>query len=284
MKILVIGGSGFIGSFLMKQYNCTGTSTTGGGSLVKLDIRDPESVNSLLREIEPELVINASGMTNVDFCETHPDQALEINGEAVKNLSYACSRKGIKFVHISTDYVFDGISGNYVETDSPNPVNEYGKSKVAGESLCNLENDIVLRISTPYGPNLARAKMTFMEFVVSKVGAGQVVRIVKDQITTPTYVGDIPSAIDALIRDGCKGIYHLGSRERLSRYQFACMVAEVFGHDVQYVVSVSTEELHFIAKRPKDSSLNVEKISQHYQIPTIRSSLVRTLNLMREIG
>ena len=184
IKVLVIGGSGFVGSHLMRYFAASGTSSTGVDGLIKLDIRDSNQIRRVIGETNPELVINSSGLTNVDYCETHPEEALEINGTAVGNIADCAEENGSILCHISTDYVFPGSSGNYREEDRPDPVNSYGISKTIGEEMLNGRKKIVLRISTPYGINYSRRKKTFLEFVVSNLMEGKKIRIVTDQFTS----------------------------------------------------------------------------------------------------
>ena len=273
IKVLVIGGSGFVGSHLMRYFAASGTSSTEMDGLIKLDIRDSNQIRRVIGETNPELVINSSGLTNVDYCETHPEEALEINGTAVGNIADCAEENGSILCHISTDYVFPGSSGNYREEDRPDPVNSYGISKTIGEEMLNGRKKIVLRISTPYGINYSRRKKTFLEFVVSNLMEGKKIRIVTNQFTTPTYVNEIPLSIEKLYSARKYGTYHLGSIECLSRYDFSLLIADVFSLDRSLIEKAKTGELNFVAKRPLNVCMNCSKLQEIMNISDIESNL-----------
>ena len=123
IRVLVIGGSGFVGKYLMNYFSCHGTSTSGETGYIKLNITDIKSLKTILKEENPELVINAAGITNVDYCETHIDEAMKINGFSVENLANAAEDVGATLCHISTDYVYSGEGCAYTEEDETEPVN-----------------------------------------------------------------------------------------------------------------------------------------------------------------
>ena len=273
IKVLVIGGSGFVGSHLMRYYAASGTSSTGLDGLIKLDIRDNNQIKQVIGDTNPELVINSSGLTNVDYCETHPEEALEINGTAVGNIADCAEENGSILCHISTDYVFPGSSGNYREEDRSDPVNKYGISKKIGEEMLNGRKNIILRISTPYGINYSRRKKTFLEFVVSNLNEGKKIRIVTDQFTTPTYVNEISLSIEKLYNARKYGTYHLGSNECLSRYDFSLLIADAFSLDRSLIEKAKTGELNFVARRPLNVCMNCSKIREIMNISDIKSNL-----------
>ena len=273
IKVLVIGGSGFVGSHLMRYFAASGTSSTGVDGLIKLDIRDTNQIRRVIGDTNPELVINSSGLTNVDYCETHPEEALEINGTAVGNIADCAEENGSILCHISTDYVFPGSSGNYREEDRSDPVNKYGISKKIGDEMLNGRKNIILRISTPYGINHSRRKKTFLEFVVSNLMEGKKIRIVTDQFTTPTYVNEISSSTEKLYNARKYGIYHLGAIECLSRYDFSLLVADAFSLDRSLIEKAKTGELNFVARRPLNVCMNCSKIREIMNISDIESNL-----------
>ncbi|MHB8359095.1 MAG: SDR family oxidoreductase [Thermoplasmataceae archaeon] len=273
IKVLVIGGSGFVGSHLMRYFAASGTSSTEMDGLIKLDIRDSNQIRRVIGETNPELVINSSGLTNVDYCETHPEEALEINGTAVGNIADCAEENGSILCHISTDYVFPGSSGNYKEEDRPDPVNNYGISKKIGEEMLNGRKNIILRISTPYGINYSWRKKTFLEFVVSNLNEGKKIRIVTDQFTTPTYVNEISLSIEKLYNARKYGTYHLGSIECLSRYDFSLLIADVFSLDRNLIEKAKPGELNFVARRPLNVCMNCSKIREIMNISDIESNL-----------
>jgi dTDP-4-dehydrorhamnose reductase len=295
--IVVLGGSGFLGSYLMKELDAVGTSSSGSFDTIKLDARDEEGLRALLKELRPEAVVNVDGMTGVDACEKDPRAAEEINGRAVGMTASACSELGVPYFHISTDYVFDGEKGRYKENDPPNPINEYGRSKLMGERETLSRGGVVIRISTPFGPNPSKRKQSFAEFVASSLRQGKEVRAASDLFSTPTYTPYVARLITALLEDEKKDgvmkgrkeggkikgeIYHVGSVERVSRYDFAVTVARILGLDESLVRPVSASQLSFIAKRPKDTSFDVSKALKLVSIRPLEEDLRELALLLRD--
>lgn len=278
MKILVIGASGFVGGYLLEHFHGIGTSTTGANGFKKLDLTVPQEIVDVMRSVEPDVVINSSGITNVDLCEIHPDLAMTVNGTSLGGVASECRRTGAKLIHISTDYVFDGERGNYKESDQTDPVNRYGASKLLGEKLVADGQYSILRISTPYGPNLNRNKETFFEFVSKRLGVAEHVRAATDLYTTPTFVGDISAAVEVMIKEHLNGMFHLGGSRRLSRYEFSQMIAKSQGTDPELVVPCLSTDLPFRAKRPHDTSLDSSKIRRYLDLSQIEKSLHYTIS------
>ncbi len=273
MRTLVVGGSGFVGRYLVRHFDAVGTSGRGRDGFPKLDITRRQEVERLFERFRPELVINAAAMTNVDECERRREEAFMINADGVMNISEAAYRVKAKLVQISTDYVFDGAKGDYGEDDPTNPVNVYGSSKLRGE-LYALERDaLVLRISSPFGINLGRGKESFFEYVLRALAGGERVKALVDQITTPTFVEDVPEAIDALVQRGSAGTFHLAVREAISRYEFAIKVAEFAGFEPGRVDRITSREMNFYARRPRDTSMKTDKISGSFRTTELSKAL-----------
>ena len=226
MKTLVLGGNGFVGYYIAKHFNAMSTSSHAKEGYIKLDITKKEEVFETFRRIKPELVINSAAMADVDLCGKEKENAMLVNGYAVEWLSSVSKRIGAKFIQISTDYVFDGLAGGYKEEDIPNPINEYGKSKLLGEKNALKNDGLVIRIEMPYGLNLAKNKNVFFESVVRNLKEGKTVNAAVDQIISPTFVEDIPKAVEALVEKGAKGIFHLASKEHFSRFEFVNIIAD----------------------------------------------------------
>ena len=265
MKTLVVGASGFLGNYLMNYFNCPGTSFSGQPGHIRLDVCNLDEFILLLDKIKPDLVINSSGFTNVDLCESNRDIALRINGTAVGNMARACRTAGTKFAHLSTDFVFNGTKGDYIEIDETDPINYYGKSKLVGEREAFVNDAIILRISTPFGISHTKGKTPFNEFVINNVKAGNPVRIANNQITTPTFAEDIPHAIDVLAESGSSGIFHLGVKEKMSRYEFAVTMVERFGMNTDLIIPVELKDLPLVAERPLNTAMNSGKISGYFR-------------------
>lgn len=272
-KILVLGGSGFIGGLLMRYFNSRGTSRNISDIYERLDLLVPQEVDDFLKNSEEGIVINSTGMTNLEECESRPEKAMEVNGKAVSHLGEACLKNGKILVQISTDGIFDGGNPPFDENSFANPINVYGKSKLIGEKEALKYNALVVRISTPFGGCLGYGKKPFNCFVLENVCKGNKVRIAKDLVTTPTYAGDIPPAIDILLRKGKRGIFNLGSTIPISRYDFAVKFVNSADLDPSLIEPINLSELPFIAKRPLNTSLDSSKISDFFKITPLDDAI-----------
>jgi dTDP-4-dehydrorhamnose reductase len=263
MRILITGGSGLLGGALINASITLGVgiiptyhSTPVGRRSVQMDIQDAEEVKRVLHEAEPDCVIHAAAMTNVDLCEDDPPRAWAINAEATKHVADACNNAGAKLIYISTDYVFDGQSGPYSEEAVTHPINVYGESKLAGERFTMAHpGNIVARVCVLYGVG----RPNFVTWVMDSLRKRIPITVVTDQYNTPTYVGNCAHALLTMCTLDLHGTYHVSGRERLNRYEFARAIAEVFGLNKNLIKASTSNLLHQRAKRPTDSSLIVEK-------------------------
>jgi dTDP-4-dehydrorhamnose reductase len=258
---LVFGGSGFVGSELVSHFHCPGTSFSGREGFVRCDAADRKGVERILDNLRPRFVINSVGLADVDMAETNPGLAARLNEETVKNIVALKKDFRFKFLHISTDYVFDGVKGNYVETDRTNPINVYGITKLAGEQSALEDSDsIIIRISTPFGTGQGSTKKQFFRFVYERLKEGREVNAVSDQFVTSTYLPDLANAAESLFEKDASGIFHVGGPDRLSRYEFACQVAQTACFDSDLVKPVLSGDMRqWKARRPRDTSLSAEK-------------------------
>ncbi|XRO75829.1 dTDP-4-dehydrorhamnose reductase [Methanocaldococcus sp. 28A] len=225
-----------------------------------VDITNENKIKETIKTINPDYVINTAAMTNVDLCETERDLAYKINALGAKYIGEICKEIGCFLCHISTDYVFDGEKGNYTEEDPINPINYYGYTKAEGERLLNeLDYDAIsiVRISVPYC--ISPVKDNFFMWVLEKLKNNEVVNAVIDQWNTPTYVNELVEGIIKIYENYDNGLLHFGGGEKVSRYEFALKVAEIFEFDMSLIKPIRSSELGWKAKRPKDTSLNSEK-------------------------
>ena len=275
MEALVIGGSGFLGGYLTKFFNCKGTSNSDKPGFVNLDICNYDSVDKVLKKTLPEVVINAAAMTNVDECEVKKDLAFRINGDAVGTIAKISKEINAKFVQISTDYVFDGSKGNYTETDKTNPINVYGKSKEIGEENALKYSGVVIRITAPFGINYSQNKSTFFDLIINKLKNNETVNAVTDQYNAPTFIKDVGPAIKTIIDRNLDGIFHLAVNERLSRYDFATKVAKTYGLNIDNILPIRMTSLpSFKANRPIDTSMSINKIKSIFKLKSVVECLI----------
>jgi dTDP-4-dehydrorhamnose reductase len=268
-RILICGSNGLLGQrlalMLSSQTDYEVLNTSFERSFVfddrlfdftQLDITKKSDVKSLISSFHPTAILNAAAASNVDWCEEHREDAWKVNVVGVENLVEAARKVGARLVHISTDYVFDGNHGPYSENDKPNPISYYGKSKLASENAVRIGGIpfTILRTMVLYGTGIG-VKDSFPAWVVRNLKAGIHIPIVDDQIGNPTHVTDLAFAAVKAFELGHDGIYHVCGRDRLSRYDFALRIAEVFGLDPGLIRRIKTSDLSQSAPRPLLSGL-----------------------------
>lgn len=273
-NILIIGANGFTGRRMLMDYSLnpdykvTGSSFKediqpgGNYRFIQADIRDPRAVESLLDEVRPEVLINTAALSVPDYCDTHRAEAEALNVTAVEHLARNCRKHGSRFIHLSTDFVFDGKAERlYNEADIPNPANYYGVTKLEGEkrvAACCTDYAIV-RVVVVYGKALPGQHGNILQLVANRLRKGQEIRVVSDQWRTPTYVGDISVGVEQLINHPANGIYHICGDECLTIAQIAYRVADYLRLDRSLIHPVTTEEMQETIPRPRFSGLSIEK-------------------------
>jgi dTDP-4-dehydrorhamnose reductase len=257
MRVLLFGSNGQLGSDLLSVFRAAG-DTVVPLTHAQVDVCDAQRVSDLVAESRPEVVLNTAAFHKVEECEKKPELAFQVNGAAAMNLALACQRTGALLVHYSTDYVFDGRKPTaYEETDLPSPLNVYGASKVAGEHLiaCNHDRYLVIRTCGLYGVAGSSGKGgNFVENMLKKASTGEPVRVVDDQVLTPTYTVDLAEATRRLILSEKWGLYHLSSEGQCSWYEFARCIFQQAGIDAK-LSAVKTTDFPSSVKRPGYSVL-----------------------------
>jgi len=284
-KILVCGAKGQLGSSLSEiaanypEFNLDLTD------IENLDILDPISLEHYVKETKPAYIINCAAYTAVDKAETEREKAFSLNAEAVKNLLNAANQFSIRLIHISTDYVFNGRNHNpYKEHDITDPDSVYGLSKLKGEMyLEDSENAIIIRTSWLY----SQFGQNFMKTVLRIGGSMDEIKIVFDQIGTPTFAGDLAECILKIIKISeenssrfAPGIYHYSNEGVASWYDFALEIVNMQGLKTK-VKPIETSEYPLPAPRPQYSVLNKRKIKDTFGIviPHWKDSLRKCLNI-----
>ncbi|HWP82142.1 MAG TPA: dTDP-4-dehydrorhamnose reductase [Bacteroidota bacterium] len=263
-RILICGSNGLLGQRLAlllsgnTEYEVLNTSRQRSFvfdhqlfDYTQLDITHKSDVKSLVSSFQPDVILNAAAATNVDWCETHREEAWKINVVGVENLVEAARKVNALLVHVSTDYVFDGKHGPYKEDDRPNPISYYGKTKLAGENVMRI-GDIrwaIVRTIVVYGSGID-VKQNFALWVVNSLKEGKQIRCVDDQISSPTHVADLAYAMIKIFELDKTGLFHVCGSEQVSRYDFALRTAEVFGLDSGLIQRTKTADLHQPAARP----------------------------------
>ncbi|MBU1107589.1 MAG: dTDP-4-dehydrorhamnose reductase [Candidatus Riflebacteria bacterium] len=258
-RILLTGSGGQLGCQL--QINCPDEFELLARSHSELDITDADSCRKTLQKVRPDWVINAAAYTDVERAETEPEQAMRINAQGARNLAQAALAIGARLLHISTDFVFDGrLRRPYRPADTPNPMSSYGRSKLAGELVIREAfgaDALILRTSWLYGPT----GRNFLTTIMCLLREQPVLRIVADQIGTPTSVLSLSGAIYAAIKADVRGIYHWSDAGETSWYDFACAIqheAMQIGLLIQprIIEPISTADFPSKAHRPEWSVLD----------------------------
>ena len=288
-KILITGTSGLLGSKIAEQARkhyevipTYGTKPVFRNS-VKMNITDERNVLRVFSKFRPDIVVHTAADTDVDKCEVEKEHAWKINAEGTKNIAKICSRMKAKIVYVSTDYVFDGNKGVYTEKEEANPVNYYGLTKLEGEKhvleIC--EDHLIVRTSVLYGWH--PWKRNFVKWVIRSLTEKRRVNIVNDHYNSPTLAYNLAEAVLEIVKKDLKGLYHTAGSERINRFGFALKIAETFDLDSSLIRPITMSELKmWVAKRPRDSSLCVDKIQKELQTKLL--NVREGLKKMKEKG
>ena len=234
MKIMIVGADGQLGSDLQLElqpyYSVIPLVYEDG------DITESDVVRQLLETHDPHVVINTAAFHNVPLCEDEPGKAFAVNGLGARNLAAGCRMQGSKLIHISTDYVFDGKKKSpYAETDIPRPLNVYAITKLAGEHFVAAEtqNHMIVRVSGIYGKQRCMAKgRNFINAMLQQYRAGKTIRVVTDEILTPTSTVEIARQIREMIREHLTGLFHVSAEGACSWHAFAQAIFDILNLDV----------------------------------------------------
>jgi dTDP-4-dehydrorhamnose reductase len=258
MKVAVIGADGQLGTDVVKAFTANGDEVVGL-THADIELSDTGSVSARLSADRPQAIVNTAAMHHVDRCEADPSKAFAVNGLGAKNLALAAKDLGAILMHISTDYVFDGEKTTpYVETDAPRPLNAYGNSKLSGEYFVRVTapKHFVLRTSAIYGKSPCRAKggLNFIELMLKLARERGEVRVVDDEIVSPTSTRDIARQTVTLSRSDKYGLYHATAESSCSWYAFAKEIFDTTGTKVN-LIKAGPNEFPIKVPRPKYSVL-----------------------------
>jgi len=266
-RILVIGSNGMLGQrildFFQKQENVQllGSSIEEKSFVQNVDylccdMTKREKLKSAVFNFCPDFIINSAGFTNVDLSETEREAAWKINVKGIEYLAETARVIDAHLIHISSDYIFDGVKGPYTETSKPNPLGYYGRTKLASENALKISGTVytIIRSNVLYGL-AAKSRPDFVRWVIDSLRNRKTIRIVTDQINNPTFTDDLVQAISQIIEFRKQGIYNIGGIEFLSRYEFTELIADFFHLDKNLIIPIKTEELNQPARRPLKSGL-----------------------------
>jgi dTDP-4-dehydrorhamnose reductase len=251
LTVLVTGAGGLLGRETARALDEAGAVVSPRDRAV-LDVTERDEVLSMIDAVGPDVVVHCAAMTDVDACENDPDRAFAVNAEGSRNVAEAAERAGAAVVAVSTDYVFDGRSGGYAEDDEPNPIQVYGRSKLAGEEAVRevCSRHFVLRSAWIYG----EGGKNFLSRLPGFVRDGVDIKAVADQRGSPTYAPDLAGAVVRLSETQAYGTYHVVNGGACTFAEFCRFALEALGASIG-MEEVSVSELGRPAPRPHDTSL-----------------------------
>jgi dTDP-4-dehydrorhamnose reductase len=283
-RLLITGASGFLGWHLCcqarKDWQVFGTFRThpteiSGVSCRAIDLTDKAVVREWLQELQPDAVIHTAALSKPNQCEQEPELSFLANVDATRNLAEFCGKHQIPLVFTSTEQVFNGQSAPYLEIDPPSPINVYGRHKVEAEGLIQALHPgaIICRMPLMYGPSSPTAD-SFVQGFIQTLKAQKLLPLFEDEYRCPAYVEDAARGLLLALEKGT-GILHLGGPERISRYAFGLLLAEVFDLDANYIRRCYQKDVSMPAARPGDlTTRNDRAYAIGYSPRNVRDGLI----------
>lgn len=277
MKILITGSNGLLGQKLVrlcieKGVDVIATSRgvnridylTEGYEYAAMDITDGESVRVVLEQYRPDVVVNTAAMTNVDQCESERDECRLLNVQAVQYLVDCCEGLGIFFIHLSTDFIFDGEAGPYEEDDQPNPISFYGQSKWEAENIVMESRGkwAILRTVLVYGLTPGMSRSNIILWVKENLENDKPLNIVNDQWRTPTLAEDLAMGCFLAAEQRAEGVFNISGEELLSPFEMAIHTANYFDLDKSLITEVDASTFSQPAKRPPKTGFVLDKAKE----------------------
>ena len=274
-RVLITGANGLLGQALVRRlgpdadYAVLATARDeaprfeeGLCRYAPLDVTQPREIADAFEDFGPTVVVNCAALSDVAACDAHRSDAWAVNARAVKSLAKQCRQTGARLVHVSSDFVFNGKRGPYDETARPDPVNYYGRSKLAGENHLRAAGRArwaLVRTVLLYGPAHALGRSNIVHWIVDQLSQGKPLHMVDDQYRTPTYVDDLADGIEQIVAREEDGIYHLSGPDLVSIYDLACTVADVFDLDASRITPVASDFFEDDVERPARTGFVLDK-------------------------
>ena len=272
MKIFITGANGFLGQHLTKHFANKGFEVIASGRGVckifeqnnfryeDVDLTNEQNLIKIIKHHQPNIIIHTAAMSKPDECNNNKEACLLHNVEATKYLIKAAQTISAHFIYTSTDFIF-GEDGPHSEAEMPAPLNFYGESKLMAELIVK-QSELLYSIVRPvfiYGPVWQGMRPSFLHWVKNNLEQNKPIKVVSDQLRTPTYVYDICDGIEAIIQKKEAGDFHLAGKDIVSPYTMAATVAEILNLDVSLIESVTSETFPEPVKRAKKSGLKIDK-------------------------
>jgi dTDP-4-dehydrorhamnose reductase len=290
MRILITGSNGLLGQKIVNQLSKTGipylatslgknrNSKCSKINYSKLDITNPEEVDTVLSSFQPTHIINTAAVTNVDFCESNIELCQKVNVDAVESMFQLSINNNIHFIHLSTDFVFDGENGPYSENDLTNPLSVYAKSKDDSEKILlksHYKKWSILRTIIVYGEGENLSRSNIVLWAKSALANGDELTIVDDQFRSPTWADDLAWVCIQTSKLNAKGIYHISGPKTFSIYDLVCEISDFYGYDKNLIKPIKSNTLNQAAKRPPKTGFILKKAKKelNYSPITLKESL-----------
>jgi len=296
MRVLITGANGMLGekcAYRLNKKHQTFASDVHEElqydcpvKYFQMDVTNPNKVKQVVKEIEPDVIVNCAAYTDVDGSEDNKELANDVNVNGIKNLTESAQPFNSHIIHISTDYVFDGSCGPYKEDDEISPINFYGKTKYDSEQLLvdsNLPTTII-RTNVLFG-NSQSKEANFVHWVIDNLKKGNTIKVVNDQFGNPTWVDSLAEVTEKIIDNHLEGIYHYGGDDYMSRFEFALEIADVFSLDNKLIEKVATRALKQKAPRPYKAGLISDKLKKSLDVKlySIKDALKRMKSEIEEV-
>ncbi len=273
-RILITGSNGLLGQklvqLLSQKPNITTIATsigpnrlpyTSGYEYHEMDVTSSASISDVITATRPDVIIHTAAMTNVDTCELNKEACWKLNVTAVEHLIAICHKHDIFLQHLSTDFVFDGQDGPYIETDEPNPISFYGWSKYAAEKAI-IHSPIkwaITRTVLVYGIAHDMSRSNIILWVKNSLESGKYIRVVTDQYRTPTLAEDLAMGCYLIADQAAEGIFHISGKELLTPYEMAILAASYFKLDTNLISKTNAATFKETARRPPRTGFILDK-------------------------
>ena len=270
-KLLLTGSSGLLGGNINFEiggkYEIFGLYKNKANPEIRnqfeVDLTDHEKIREIVHAVKPDIVVHCAALTDVELCEKNYSLAHATNALATKNLLTTVGPEA-RFIYISTDSVFDGRKGDYKETDSPSPVNNYAKTKLEGEIFVEKGSpDYVIIRTNIFGWSRVKGE-SFAEWIFNNLSQRKVINMFEDVIFSPVTGNTLSLFLEKMLNSNFKGIINTGSRSAISKYDFGVLLARQMGLDTSLIRPISVDSFPFKAKRPKNTSINLEKFERNF--------------------
>ena len=279
-KMMIVGGSGLLGGHLInvaqRDFDVVATYLghpieVPGCTCIPMDITDRQETEKIILDKKPDVIVLSAAQRNVDYCEQNREEVRKINVEGARNVALASKKSGSKLIYLSTDLVFDGKKGQYVEEDTTNPMNHYGVTKLKGEREVArvLEDYAIARVSVLYDVNPFAHTTNFVAWVINSLKQGKQLSLFTDQYRNATHIKNACDALIAIHKKEKKGIFHVAGKTCENRYDIGMKITEIFGFDDSLISKTTSDEGDWIALRPKRCCLSVDKMETRLGIPAV---------------